>query len=99
VQLELAAPFGLADDPAPPELKSLWLDWPGLASYRRVLLLVEDQDGVMQPHPLVFDPASKRLQWGGLRFFRRKSRGERAVRLPGAADGAARARAGRAAGA
>jgi hypothetical protein len=76
VQLELAAPFGLADDPAPPELKSVWLDWPGMASYRRVLLLVEDQDGVMQPHPLVFDPASKRLQWGGLRFFAPQEPGE-----------------------
>lgn len=69
VQLELAAPLGLADDPVPPELKTVWLDWPGMASYRRVLLMVEDRDGVMQPHPLVFDPESKRLQWGGLHFF------------------------------
>lgn len=69
VQLELAAPFGLADDPAPPELKSVWLDWPGMAAYRRVLLAVEDNEGQMQPHPLTYDPVSGRLQWGGLRFF------------------------------
>lgn len=69
VQLELAAPFGLADDPAPPELKAVWLDWPGLASYRRVLLSVEDASGQMQAHPLTFDPVKGRLQWGGLRFF------------------------------
>lgn len=68
VQLELAAPIGLAGDPAPPLLKELWLDWPALASYRRLLLQVEDRDGEMQPYPIAYDPARRRLHWGGLRF-------------------------------
>jgi hypothetical protein len=69
VELELSAPIGLVDDPAPPRLKALWLAWPALASYRRVLLFVEDREGQMQPYPLAYDPVQGRLQWGGLRFF------------------------------
>lgn len=68
VHLELAAPVGMADDPAPPELKLFSLEWPGIASYRRLLFCAEDQDGKMQPYPITFEPATKRLQWGGLRF-------------------------------
>jgi hypothetical protein len=69
VQLELPAPIGVADDPAPPLLSQLWLAWPVLASYRRVLLLVEDRHGQMQPYPIAYDPVRGRLAWGGLRFF------------------------------
>lgn len=68
VRLELAAPVGMADDPAPPELKLFSLEWPGMASYRRLLLCAEDQDGKMQPYPITFEPVTRRLQWGGLRF-------------------------------
>lgn len=69
VQLELPATVGLADDPDPPQLKLLWLRWPGVPSYRRVQLFVEDHAGQMQPHPLSYEPTSGRLQWGGLRFL------------------------------
>lgn len=69
VRLAFAAPFGVIDDPDPPELKLLWLEWPTMAAYRRLLLLAEDRTGQLKPHPVFFDPATKRLQWGGLRFF------------------------------
>jgi hypothetical protein len=69
VQLEVAAPIGVIDDPAPPLLQLLWLEWPGIVSYRRVTLFAENQRGDMEPHPIAYDPVTGRLQWGDLRFF------------------------------
>jgi hypothetical protein len=69
VQLEVAAPIGIIDDPAPPLLAQLWLEWPAMASYRRVTLYAENPNGDMEPHPIAYEPITGRLQWGGLRFF------------------------------
>lgn len=79
VQLTLAAPLGVLDDPNPPELKQLWIEWPAMTAYRRIFLQVEGKTGNMEPHPVFFDPATKRLQLGGLRFFPPKETTEKGL--------------------
>ena len=50
-----------------------------MTAYRRIFLQVEGKTGNMEPHPVFFDPATKRLQLGGLRFFPPKETTEKGL--------------------